>query len=54
MLAEGRINVKGIVPPEIAIKEPAQFFKELVELAQKTDGKTVLRINNKKDLLNSF
>jgi len=39
MLAEGRINVKGVVPPEVAIKEPAQFFKELVELAQKTDGK---------------
>lgn len=39
MLAEGRINVKGIVPPEVAIKEPTQFFKELIELAQRTDGK---------------
>lgn len=39
MLLEGRIKVKGVVPPEIAIEEPAQFFKELVELAQRTQGK---------------
>jgi saccharopine dehydrogenase-like NADP-dependent oxidoreductase len=39
MLMEGRIKVKGVIPPELAIEEPSQFFKELVELARRTHGR---------------